>query len=167
MNKVTQTTSSVRALSLMVLNSYFMEHDWKWWETQSLRGKLLWIREGWIDVTAWMQHRYTPPSFKLSYITFQTTPLLLLCSWSTDQLLSVPSDAGVSVPLSLHCLLIGSATRVLGLHHVGQFRGTREGLDVQLLEHVIWGGEGTKTHELRDNSTVEIKTEKPSSIFQV
>jgi len=61
----------------------------------------------------------------------------------------LPSIARFLSLLSLHGVLVASATGVLRLHHIGEIWGAGEGLDVELFEHLIWGAEVKRKHELQ------------------
>lgn len=63
---------------------------------------------------------------------------------------SATSCAALStaLQLSLHCLLVGAAAGVLGLHHVWELWGAGEGIDAEGLKGIIWKRRRRKTHEI-------------------
>lgn len=88
---------------------------------------------------------------KLYYTSF--TPLLLHCSESKNTHIHPPLHHSFLLhPSSLHSLLVGSATRVLRLHHIREFWGAGEGLNVQLFEHLICKKSRKKTLATEDQS---------------
>lgn len=79
----------------------------------------------------------------LHFLHPATSPLQLI---HTHPLPSFTPSLAFLPLLSLHRLFVGSATGVLGLHHIREFWGAGEGLNVQLLKHLIWWAEETRKH---------------------
>lgn len=73
----------------------------------------------------WNYFTHPPPRYFFTAVNLHTATSIL------------PADARFLPLPSLHCLFISSATRVLRLHHIREFRGAGKGLDVQLLKHLI------------------------------
>lgn len=99
----------------------------------------------WADVgmrLGYLQHLRPATEFILQIL--HPRYFLLLLKWTHTHTRALPvilslSPLPPSLP-SLHRLFVGSAARVLWLHHIREFRGAGEGLDVELLKDLIWMG---------------------------